>query len=62
MRRIFILVFMLLGICSLTGCGEDDTVERAEQKVIEVKDDAEQVVDENNEKVQSLEDYMKDKE
>lgn len=62
MRRIFYVCLMLLCLCTLNGCGENEKVQNAQEQVLEAQDDAKQAVEETNERVNTLDDYMKDKE
>lgn len=59
MKKLMILGMMVMGMCFLTACGDDDAAGKAAIQVIESQEEAEEAVREHNERVMDLEDSAK---
>lgn len=60
MKKLIVLGMLVVAVCSLTGCGENNEVEEAVEQRIEFKQDAEETVEEHNERVIDLEENAKE--
>lgn len=55
MKKLIVLGMLVVAVCSLTGCGENNEVEEAVEQRIGFQKEAEETVDEHNERVIELE-------
>lgn len=60
MKKLIILGMLVVVMCSLTGCGENNAVEEGVEQRIEFQKKAEETVDEHNERVMDIEDSAKE--
>lgn len=56
MKKLIILGMLVVVMCSLTACGENNVVDRAAGQALEFQEDAQDAVGEHNEQVLELED------
>ena len=59
MKKWLLTVMLIVGMCVMTGCGNKDKVDNAENQAIGFQKDARESVEEQNEQVWELEDTAK---